>query len=177
MDVLDNRQKSNVLNAIKHSKSTVVQKLAKRKLNYLETFELAQLLGMIAAIAVGATYGYHSWQERVGICNVHWGNKNAEFISQNGIAWPNLEYDLGDCVSHANNNGLSEFFSIALLFWIPSTFLGVWVHKKVVDHSYKAFINYFEDELEELGQDYAFVLAEPSLERRFEMLEDMEYKQ
>jgi hypothetical protein len=173
MYILDNREKSEVLAAIQGSKSQVLRRIAKRRLNYLETFELAQLLSMCVAIALGATFAYNGWSNRVNICETHWGAKNSQFIAQYGIGWPNLEYDLGDCRSHANNNAFGELCAITLLLWVPTTLLGIWIHSKIVDHKYKSLMMYLEDELKELGEDFRFVLDEPSLERRIELLNNI----
>jgi hypothetical protein len=170
MSVLDNSEKAAVLSAIKTSKSQVLRRIARRKLNYLETFELAQLLAMCASIAIAGTLAYNGWSNRVNICETHWGNKNSQFVTQYGIEWPNLQYDLGDCKSHANTNGFGELCAITLLLWVPTTLLGIWIHSKIVDHAYESLIRYLEDELIELGEDFKFVLREPSLEKRIELL-------
>jgi hypothetical protein len=170
VNILDNREKSEVLSAIMTSKSEVLRRIAKRRLNYLETFELAQLLSMCVAVALGATFAYNGWSNRVTICETHWGTKNSQFIAQYGIGWPNLEYDLGDCRSHANTNAIGELCAITLLLWVPTTLLGIWIHSKIVDHAYKSLMSYLEEEIQELGEDYKFVLNEPSLERRIELL-------
>jgi uncharacterized protein YneF (UPF0154 family) len=169
---LDQSEKRALLSYILNSENQILNKLDKHKIKYLESFELAQILGILLAIGIGIFGGMHIYNAEVNRCSNRLENQVKEFQQKYiNEEYPNYDLLLDECYVNSRNKSISDGICIATLLWLPGIFIGAFLHRKLISKTFMVFQDLLNEELKELGEDYLYILLEPDLETKIELLE------